>query len=240
MRHFVPLLAVAAIGALIAFAIASQAPVSAPQETAAGSAAANTEPARGVTESETARRETTTADALADGAPAKSPAGIGTLFLPSSERARIAGAVVDHEPMARGTTVRLALEVEMAPGMHVNANPPSEDWLIPVQANITGADGFNVLEAFYPEAESRKFPYADEPFNVYEGNFVIGLLLAVAEDIPAGGRQLEIVLEYQACNDEACFAPATTSARLPVMVVADADDAAAVSSPLLNRAPFPR
>lgn len=161
-------------------------------------------------------------------------------LLRTTERAFILQAIVDHEPMARGTTVRLAVEVEIVPGMHVNANPPSHDWLIPVEAAVAGVDGIRVLEAFYPGAHSRKFPYSEEPFLVYEGTFVIGLTLAVDAAIPAGGHQLDVVLDYQACNDEACFAPATTSSELRVMVVADAADAVQISSPLLERAPFPR
>lgn len=161
-------------------------------------------------------------------------------LLRSTERATIRQAVVDHEPMARGTVVRLAVEVEIVPGMHVNANPPSHEWLIPVEASVAGVEGIGVLEAFYPEAMSRKFPYSEEPFLVYEGAFVIGLTLAVDAGIPAGRHALEVVLDYQACNDEACFAPAVTSSELPVTVVADVSDATPVTSRLLERAPFRR
>jgi hypothetical protein len=164
---------------------------------------------------------------------------IGQL-LRTTERASIAGIAVDHDPAARGTTVRLAVEVTMQAGMHVNANPPSEDWLIPVQASVAGFDGAQVIDAYYPEAEEREFPYGERPFRVYEGSFVIGLVLALDADIPAGGHRLEILLDYQACNDEACFAPAQTSTPLDVMIVADTADARAASSPLLERAPFPR
>jgi hypothetical protein len=163
-----------------------------------------------------------------------------TQLLRNTERAKIIHAVVGHEPMALGSTVRLAVEVEMLPGMHVNANPPTHDWLIPVEVSITGADGVGVIESFYPEAESRKFPYDDEPYLVYEGTFVVGLILAVDADIPAGGRELEVVLGYQACDDTACYAPTDTSVKLPIMIVADASDAVEVRSRVLDRAPFPR
>jgi hypothetical protein len=180
------------------------------------------------------------AQPAADAGSSAAQAGqFGDLF-GSGERARVIEIAADHDPMARGTTVRLAVAVEMLPGMHVNANPPSEDWLIPVQATIAGVDGLHVIEAFYPEAESRKFPYSEEPFLVYEDTFVIGLLVAVDESVPAGGHPLEILLDYQACNDEACFNPAQTSADLDIMVVADPADARAASSAILDRAPFPR
>jgi len=163
-----------------------------------------------------------------------------TQLLRNTERARITHAVVGREPMALGSTVRLAVEVEMLPGMHVNANPPTHDWLIPIEVSIAGADGVTVIESFYPEAESRKFPYDDEPYLVYQGTFFIGLVLAVDADIPAGGRELEVILGYQACDDTACFAPTETSVKLPIMIVADAADSVEVSSAVLDRAPFPR
>jgi hypothetical protein len=158
----------------------------------------------------------------------------------NAELATISKVVVDHDPMARATTVRLALEVETADGMHVNANPPSYQWLIPVEATVTGVDGVHVLDAYYPEATSSEFPYADEPLLVYADTFVIGLVLSLDASMPPGGRELVVVLDFQACNDEACFAPAKTSAKLPVTVVADAADAREITSPILERAPFPR
>lgn len=161
-------------------------------------------------------------------------------FLRNTQRATITRAVTGHEPIARDNTVRLAVEVEMLPGMHVNANPPTHDWMIPVEVSVDGVEGVSVVEAFYPEAVSRKFPYDDEPYRVYEGTFVVGLTLAVDAGVPAGGRELEVILDYQACNDEACFAPTETSITLPIMVVVDPAQAVEVSSELLDRAPFPR
>ncbi len=167
------------------------------------------------------------------------PAANRTQFLRNTQRAKITRAIASHEPIARGGTLRMAVEVEMLPGMHVNANPPTHDWMIPVQVSLAGVDGVNVVEAFYPEAESRKFPYDEEPYLVYEGTFVVALMLGVAADIPPGGRELEVVLDYQACNDEACFAPAKTSITLPVMIVTDRAQSNEVDSDLLEKAPFP-
>lgn len=161
-------------------------------------------------------------------------------FLRNQERATIIAAAVDHQPMAHGATARLAVEVEMLPGMHVNANPATHDWMIPIEASVAGVDGIEVLDAFYPEPESRKFPYDDDPYLVYEGRFVIGLVIAVAATVPPSGPTLEIVVDYQACNDQACFAPAEVSFELPVLIVADAADAVRVSPPIFERAPFPR
>ena len=161
-------------------------------------------------------------------------------FLRGEERAKITEAVADQEPFARGGTVRMAVEIELLEGMHANANPPSHDWMIPVEASVAGVDGIGLVEAFYPEPVIRQFPYDTEPYLVYEGKFIVGLVLAIDADIPPGGRELEVIVGYQACNDEACFAPTEAKLEYPVMIAADPADAKAVSSPLLDRAPFSR
>lgn len=161
-------------------------------------------------------------------------------LLSDVDRAKITSVAADHDPFALDQTVRLAIEVEMLTGMHVNANPPTFDWMIPVEVSVKGVEGVSLVEAFYPEPVSVKFPYDDEPYLVYEDTFVLGLVLMIAADIPAGGRELEVVLDYQACNDEACFAPTDTSIMMPIMMVADASQSREVSSPLIDRAPFPR
>ncbi len=161
-------------------------------------------------------------------------------LLRGADRAKITDAAADREPFALHQTVRLAVEVEMLPGMHVNANPPTFDWMIPVEVSVAGAEGVSLIEVFYPQPISVKFPYDDEPYLVYQDTFVLGLVLAIAADIPAGGRELEVVLDYQACDDEACYAPTDTSIKIPIMIVTDAAQSHTVSSPLLDRAPFPK
>ena len=165
---------------------------------------------------------------------------IGGQLLRGTDRATITHAVADREPSALDQIVRVAVEVHMLPGMHVNANPPAFDWLIPVEVSVKGAEGVSLIEAFYPEPSRVKFPSGEEPYLVYAGRFVLGLVMAIAADIPAGGRELEVVLDYQACDDEACYLPTDTSIKIPIMIVADVGQSRAVSSPLLECAPFPR
>lgn len=155
------------------------------------------------------------------------------------ERAAIEQAVVAATPLVRGSTVRAAVEVRVAPGYHVNANPPTHDWLIPVEVSISGPQGIGVDSAYYPEPEHRKFPYADEAFAVYEGTVVVGLDIEIGDEAPLGAQELEIVLDYQACNDEACFAPTEATLKLPVTIAAAGTPTRPTPSPLLDKAPFP-
>ena len=155
------------------------------------------------------------------------------------ERASLEAGAVATAPLVRRQTVRAAVALEVAVGLHVNANPPTFDYLIPVTLSIEGPEGVDVSQAFYPEAQHVTFPYADEPLAVYEGTVVIGMELEIAANAPLGDHDLEISVRYQACNDRACFAPAEATLTLPVSVAPEGTAFEEVRSPLLDRAPFP-
>ena len=155
------------------------------------------------------------------------------------ERASLAAGAVATAPLVRGQTVRAAVALEVAVELHVNANPPTFDYLIPVTLSIEGPEGITVARAFYPEAEQVEFPYAEEPLAVYEGTVVIGMELEIAADAPLGEHNLELSVRYQACNDRACFAPAKASLTLQVSVAPVGTTTEERESPLLSKAPFP-
>lgn len=149
-----------------------------------------------------------------------------------------AAAVVAATPLVQGETVRAAVEMRIAAGFHVNANPPSEDFLIPTEISLVDARGLEIVQVFYPPALEKTFGFWPEPLRVYEGSTVAGVVLRVADDSEPGGRNIEFRVRYQACNDEACFAPAEATYVLPVEVARAGTESRQVESPLLDRAPF--
>ncbi len=162
-------------------------------------------------------------------------------LLRTTQRAEIKHVVAEEFPAARGTRLRLAVEIEILPDMHVNANPPTYDWLIPVEVSIVENAGIGFAEAFYPEAELTTFSWGDdEPIAVYQETIVVGLEIDIAAVTALGDRNLEVVFEYQACNDSMCFAPTKSTFTFPLTVVADEAESVKSTSPLIDRAPFPK
>ena len=92
---------------------------------------------------------------------------------------------------------RLAVTVE--PGWHLQANPASEEYLIPTTLQAKGAELRNVR---YPEGRRMESKIADE-LAVYDGTFEITGEVGQAE---LGG---ELVLAFQVCDDFRCL-PETT------------------------------
>lgn len=147
-------------------------------------------------------------------------------------------AVVGAEPLVQGETARLAVEFRIERGFHVNANPPSEDWLIPTEVVIEDVDGVELQRVFYPQALEKRFGFYSGDLRVYEGSVVAGALVDVCPQAPPGEHTLVVRVKYQACDDDACFAPAEATARLPVVIAPAGSPSRPVESPLLSRARF--
>jgi len=152
------------------------------------------------------------------------------------ERVR-AAAVVSSSPLVQGTTVRAAVQIRVGRGFHVNANPASEDFLIATTVSLD-APGVEVVEVFYPDPLERTFGFWPEALKVWEGEVVAGVILRVTDEAAVGDTDLNFLVNYQACNDEACFAPARVTARVPVIVAPAGTAARELESPLLVKAPF--
>lgn len=99
----------------------------------------------------------------------------------------------------------LVLDATLAAGWHVNSHRPSEEYLIATSVKMDAAAGIRFGEPVYPEGRSKKFEFAEKPLSVYEGSFRIEVpILASGAEIPAVSGSLE----YQACSDKQCLAPA--------------------------------
>lgn len=101
----------------------------------------------------------------------------------------------------------LALRVTLASGWHVNSHEPSEDYLIATEARLDAADGVRFGQATYPPGKMMKFAFSESPLSVYDGTFSIEVPVTWE---PAGAEPaLSGSLEYQACDDTRCLAPAS-------------------------------
>ncbi len=113
-------------------------------------------------------------------------------------------------PGAAGSAV-LHIDATLAAGWHVNSHHPSEDYLIATSVRLDPSPGIKFGEPKYPEGGMKKFAFADKPLSVYEGTFAIEVPLTLTGSQPpeAAGA-----VEYQACNDTQCLAPATVAFRV--------------------------
>ncbi len=100
----------------------------------------------------------------------------------------------------------LAVAAKLASGWHVNSHRPSEEYLIPTEVKLEAAAGVRFGEPRYPEGKLLKFAFSETPLSVYAEEFSI----EIPVEWPAGpAPSVAGTIEFQACNDAQCLAPAS-------------------------------
>ncbi len=125
---------------------------------------------------------------------------------PDPARLLTVAAAVSNDAPDRGT---LRIEARLEPGWHVNSHRPSEDYLIPTAIRLDPAAGARFGEAIYPEGKNQTFAFSEKPLSVYADRFTILVPVSwTAPPVPLAGA-----IEFQACNDSQCLAPASVTFR---------------------------
>jgi len=109
------------------------------------------------------------------------------------------------EGTAKSGSGTIQVAIQIASGWHVNSHRPSEDYLIATTVKLDPAAGVTAGEPRYPEGKPVKFAFAEKPLSVYEDRFLV--------EVPITFRRLPASLsgsvDFQACNDKQCLAPAS-------------------------------
>ena len=121
------------------------------------------------------------------------------------------GARAAEEVVTATLTVadgQAVVEVTVAPGWHVNAHDPRDDFLVPTTLTLLPPDGMRASEVVYAEPVERRLAFGgDRPLRLYAGHV---RFTARLEGTPAAGAApLRAALRYQACNDSRCLPPRT-------------------------------
>jgi len=117
-----------------------------------------------------------------------------------------------------GTTGEATVQLTIANGYHVNANPATHSFLIPTKLDVTAENGITTGVPVYPAPLTKKFAFDEKPLAVYEGATAIKLPVTVGAATPKGARTLRAKIRVQPCNDDACFPPRTVETSIPVRI----------------------
>lgn len=135
-----------------------------------------------------------------DASPADAADATGDFALNSSRQVSISA---DNHPSS------LDVVLHIRPGWHVNANPPSPEYLIP--ATVTVFEGKRQIDAVahYPPGRDSGVVIDGKHVLVYEDATRIPVAL------PQNAAPTKVVVRVQACNDAGtCLPPANISTRL--------------------------
>jgi DsbC/DsbD-like thiol-disulfide interchange protein len=148
--------------------------------------------------------------------------------------------LVDADAVHAGSTVRVALQVALPDGLHVQSNKPRDPMLIPTVLTIEAPAGVTVAEIVYPEPTDFAQAGQKEPLAVFEQRFVVGAQLTLDATVAVSDLVVPARFRYQACDASTCFAPAREEARWTLQVVASATAVSARFPEVFDRLKFRR
>lgn len=118
----------------------------------------------------------------------------------------------------RGSSVQIAIVIDIEHGYHINSNRPSDKNLIPTALKVERVGGLSASSVAYPKAKLQKFDFSPKPLWVYEGKTVLKLTVRALPSAAAGNRELKGKLTLQACNNQQCLRPQTLEVSIPVQI----------------------
>lgn len=111
-----------------------------------------------------------------------------------------------------GEHIRLLLDIEMKPLMHVYA--PGVEGYIPIAWKIAESAAFSVKDVEFPESKKLHLVAIDETVPVFQNKFTLQREIVIAQPkdlmpVLNGGKELVVegTLRYQACDDRLCYIP---------------------------------
>ena len=140
-------------------------------------------------------------------------------------------AVTPATVMAQpGASVRAAITVRLAEGLHMNSDKPRDPNLIPITVSMEAVPAVAGAIAAFPEPLDLKQEGEPVPLRVFEREFAIGLEVNVASDAAAGTHKLPLRVRYQACDEKQCYLPVTAPLELSLAVSTSGAPSAAPSA----------
>lgn len=111
-------------------------------------------------------------------------------------------------------SAELAVVIKVAPGWHINAHQPLQDYLIATKISISEqSKDWRIGAVTYPEPVVKRLGFVHEPLALYEGAVKIRVPV---RDFSRENGLLPLTVNLQACNDKTCLPPETVSLHIPV------------------------
>ena len=136
--------------------------------------------------------------------------------LPSADELLTLSISIPSEgDISPGTPFDVAVQLALAEGWHINANPPSLDLLIPTTVSVRPDAPVEILSVTYPKGQPFHAGFSEKPISVYEGDITVEMKLKLKP-----GRTIEtafplsVAVRYQACDEHRCLPPSTATIPL--------------------------
>ncbi len=123
-----------------------------------------------------------------------------------------------EQSFKRGQSNPLTLEISIRPPYHINADLPTEDYLIGTTVDFKSVPGATYTKIIFPPAEMRQLGFSENPLAVYEGTIKVEAEVSLGAEFKEDEIEITGAVGYQACDDRSCLPPdeAAFSLKVPV------------------------
>ena len=111
------------------------------------------------------------------------------------------------------------LELNITKGYHIQSNPASEKYLIPVTATLEPNDVVAIGKPIYPPGIPFRLKGSQTDISTYEDTVRIKIPIQVSSSAKPGDVVLKGTLRYQGCDAVLCFPPTKLPLELKLKVV---------------------
>src|SRR5262245_51572384 len=123
---------------------------------------------------------------------------------------------LSQDKVRPGNRISVVADIQMPPKLHIYA--PGVQGYRPVALVIDKSSEIAIHEAKYPKARIMNLKVIKERVPVYEGRIRIERDITVSPSIKTERLELKGILEYQACDDQICYAPTRVPLSLSLEV----------------------
>lgn len=149
---------------------------------------------------------------------AQNPARAPSPEAPKISSASVVKVSVTPIEIKSGESNEAVVKVTTQGGYHINANPPSFEYLKATELDLEDTPEIVVDYIYYPNPQVKKFAFAEEPLKVYEGETQLKVMLNADKSAPKGPRTLAAKLNVQACDEKVCYPPGALDVVIPVTI----------------------
>jgi uncharacterized protein YyaL (SSP411 family) len=127
-------------------------------------------------------------------------------------------AYLSTDRLPAGGTSDIAVVIDVKPGWHIQANPPSPENMIATEVKLVASEGMELTNLVFPMGVPHTLPEFEVPVSVYDNRVIVRGKVTVPESLAGKTEELRIDVKYQACNEESCRPPRTVKlvGKVPV------------------------
>ncbi|MEO6435724.1 MAG: thioredoxin family protein [Tepidisphaeraceae bacterium] len=128
-------------------------------------------------------------------------------------------AELNFQSLPPGQQAVLAVVVDIPEGLHAQSATPTEPSYIPFKVTIDENPSVEAFAPIYPPGEMHTYEALGK-LSVYTGRVIAHVPLKVKDNAPPGAIKLTGQVQYQMCDDQACFVPQRPTIAADTQIVA--------------------